>query len=195
MVNRICREQLYACAGWSQWGIRSQSCTYQRSEVLGAFEGASETQESDVPLDAPLPEPKAIGALLLGIQGDRWPRRRWVLGTQIFCMQSLASDWAEGFLPWQCTGAGHTCSSEMDQSTDYWRACAPHTLHCMQSETSSTWHTACMMLWPQYLSLWVQPVCWWVTSAHSPALPHVAGMLISWQHCWGRCWRRLLARL
>ena len=77
-------EQLDACADWGQWGIRSQSYTCQRSEVVGAFEGASETQESEMPLEAPLPEPKTIGALLLGIQGDRWPRRRWALEPQIF---------------------------------------------------------------------------------------------------------------
>ena len=98
VLNVLCHEQPDHCADWSQWGIRSQSYTCQRSEVVDAFEGTSETQESDVPPEAPLPEPQTIGALLLGIQGDRWPRRRWALGTQTFDMRSLASDWLENFL-------------------------------------------------------------------------------------------------
>ena len=63
MTDKTRTEQQHSCADWSD-----------AESISGAL---SDKQESDVLYWHATSEPAVVGALIMGIKGDRWPRRRY----------------------------------------------------------------------------------------------------------------------
>ncbi len=68
---KVSAERWHPCADWSEGESLSESL--------------SDKPESDVLYCFATSEPRVVGALIMGIDGDRWPRRRCKVHTHDLC--------------------------------------------------------------------------------------------------------------